>query len=520
MQQISVIIPVYNALEDVKNLLASLEKNFSFNLGQVILINDCSNKETSDFLSIFCQKNTKFRLIINEENLGFVKTCNKGLRIANSEIVVLLNSDTIVPKNFAEKIIKCFKSDKNIGLASPISSSSNAYYINLREGVSIEEMNTRLEARHKRKYPMLPEAEGFCFCIRKEVITSQGYLDEIYGKGYHEEVDYSYRALTNGWKIVLIEDLYVYHKSMASFGNEQREKQLEKNNNVFYSRWEGFRQKYKEKHKIINPVIEIEHEIFNSDKVLVHLHLYYHNQLDYMIKKLKNISGCDWDLYVTYCDYNKISENKILKFKPNAKLIKVDNIGYDILPFIHVLKMVNLDNYASVLKIHTKNYCNDELNFIGINYKGYFWRNSLINALLGSKNRFIKNKNLLKNTPVGMIFDDRFLFPLSKTCPEDSFLLENFKKEHKIKSDYNYFCAGTMFMMKSSILKDFLRFQISEKNFNTQSHTSDSGKFVHVLERIFTILTVEKRCQIYTVKEKAFFNFIQKFKPKKEKFLS
>ena len=168
MQQISVIIPVYNALEDVKNLLASLEKNFSFNLGQVILINDCSNKETSDFLSIFCQKNTKFRLIINEENLGFVKTCNKGLRIANSEIVVLLNSDTIIPKNFAEKIIKCFKSDKNIGLASPISSSSNAYYINLREGVSIEEMNTRLETRHKRKYPILPEAEGFCFCIRKD----------------------------------------------------------------------------------------------------------------------------------------------------------------------------------------------------------------------------------------------------------------------------------------------------------------------------------------------------------------
>ena len=74
MKKISVIVPIYNALEDVETLLKSLVKNFNFNLGQIILINDCSNEETSNFLLEFCQKNLDFKLINNEENLGFIKT--------------------------------------------------------------------------------------------------------------------------------------------------------------------------------------------------------------------------------------------------------------------------------------------------------------------------------------------------------------------------------------------------------------------------------------------------------------
>jgi len=47
-------------------------------------------------------------------------------------------------------------------------------------------------------------------------------------------------------------------------------------------------------------------------KLLVHLHLYYHDQLDNMIEKLKNIQICEWDLYVTTCEYNKDMYEKIL----------------------------------------------------------------------------------------------------------------------------------------------------------------------------------------------------------------
>ena len=508
-KRISIIVPIYNAIDDVKKLLESLSHNFNFNLGEVLLINDCSNNTTTNFLKNYCQKDSKFKLLNNEQNLGFIKTCNKGLKLTDSEIVVLLNSDTIIPQEFAERIVKCFDSDKNIGLASPISSNSNSYYIYQRSRLSLEEMNTRLRAMHICTYPVIPEAEGFCFCIRRKVIYKQGYLDEIYGKGYHEEVDFSYKAITNGWKIVLIDDLYVYHKRQATFGAEEREKLLKQNDRIFYDRWNGLRNEYKRKHNLINPVIQIEKEMFqNVDKklmdydkarkskfpqkrsrILVHLHLYYHDQLDYMIKKLKNINNCDWDLYVTICQENKKSREKLLKFKPDTQILEVENRGYDIWPFIQVLRQVNIDNYDSVLKLHTKNFRKQYVNFIGIKFNGYFWRNCLINALVGSKKIFRDNNDILLNTSAGIIFDDRFLLPLSTRRKEELELLDTLKERTNIHSNYSYFCAGTMFMIKACLLKKIIKSDISRQDFELAGFSTDNEKYAHAIERIFTILT-------------------------------
>ena len=91
-------------------------------------------------------------------------------------------------------------------------------------------------------------------------------------------------------------------------------------------------------------------------RLLVHLHLYYHNQLEYMLQKLANINNCDWDLFVTVCEKNQNSIDKIKSLKPDAKIIKVDNKGYDIWPFLQVLNFVDLKNYDYILKIHTKNF--------------------------------------------------------------------------------------------------------------------------------------------------------------------
>lgn len=56
MRKISVIIPIYNALSDTKNLLKSLLNNFNFDLGIITLINDNSNQTTTKYLRKF-QKN-------------------------------------------------------------------------------------------------------------------------------------------------------------------------------------------------------------------------------------------------------------------------------------------------------------------------------------------------------------------------------------------------------------------------------------------------------------------------------
>lgn len=264
MIKISVIVPVYNALEDVKNCLASLKENFDFPLGEVIVIDDCSGEDTAEWLKLEAVNHpAMLTLRRNEENLGFVKSCNRGIEEARGNIIVLLNSDTLIPKGFCDKILDCFEKDDSIGIASPIASYSGTYFIPCRDADNLESMNRHLdELRSKPKYPTIPTAEGFCFCFRKEISDRTGPLDEAYGKGYNEERDFCFRAVTNGWRCALIDNLYVYHKRHASFGKKERKKQLKENDKIFKERWADLikQEKYEIKHN--NPITELRMQIY------------------------------------------------------------------------------------------------------------------------------------------------------------------------------------------------------------------------------------------------------------------
>ena len=106
MKRISVIIPVFNALHETKSCIKSVLKNFDFNFGDVLIIDDCSNQKTEKYLKNIVKKYPhKLSLIRNNENLGYLKSCNLAVSKADAEIVVLLNSDTEIPAGFADKII-------------------------------------------------------------------------------------------------------------------------------------------------------------------------------------------------------------------------------------------------------------------------------------------------------------------------------------------------------------------------------------------------------------------------------
>lgn len=236
-QSISIIIPVYNAIEDTEKCLKSIEKSNLSSHVEIIIIDDGSENETKKYLRTYTKNKKQFILLENENNLGFVKTCNRGMKIAKGDIVILLNSDTIIPQRFEERIIDCFNSDNTIGIASPLASSSGLWDLPFISGKNYEEMDKHVENTSEKKYPNLLCPEGFCFCIRKDVIKNIGYLDEIFGKGYCEETEYTLRALNVEWRIVLIDNLYIYHKRHASFGTEARRLQIEKNKKILWDRW-------------------------------------------------------------------------------------------------------------------------------------------------------------------------------------------------------------------------------------------------------------------------------------------
>ena len=174
---------------------------------------------------------------------------------------MLLNSDTMIPKGFCSKITACFDSDPLIAVASPIASYSGSYFIPLRDEETLASMNEKIELLHQPAYPDIPTAEGFCLCLRKTALEKYGTLDEVYGKGFNEERDLSFRMTSKSLRCVLIDNLYVYHKRHASFGSAARKQQLEKNDKIFKERWGDLVKQEKNFTKHHNPIDPLRRQI-------------------------------------------------------------------------------------------------------------------------------------------------------------------------------------------------------------------------------------------------------------------
>lgn len=222
-------------------------------------------------------------------------------------------------------------------------------------------------------------------------------------------------------------------------------------------------------------------------KLLVHVHLFYTEQTDYILEKLSNINGCEWDLFVTYCNSDTIDIEKIKSFKPNAAFIKVANRGYDVWPFIQVLRKVELNNYDYIIKLHTKNKYNEWHLVDGIPYINYQWRDILFDTLLLTKKDFIENFNTLINNPkLGMLACKKLSLPCDYgTNDNDIVAMSKLIKSLNLTCNYNKFVAGTMFVVKSSLMQILRDTKISENNFSDCSQTMASYTLAHQLERLF-----------------------------------
>lgn len=232
---VDIIVPVFNALSDVKKCLRSIESNNDGN-ANCIVVNDGSNQETAAWLTDFCQNKTNFSLINNLNNLGYTKSVNVGLKASKADFVILLNSDTIVSRSWIDGLLRCAKSDPRIGIVGPLSNAASwqnvpalfaddkTFAINpLPQGVSVNDMADIVESTSLKRYPSVGFVNGFCFLIKRSVIDAVGFMDELnFPKGYGEENDYCVRVRDAGFTLNISDDTYVYHAKSRSFGHDSR----------------------------------------------------------------------------------------------------------------------------------------------------------------------------------------------------------------------------------------------------------------------------------------------------------
>ena len=202
--KVSIIIPVYNQWEYTYNCLASIKKNTEGINYEIILIDDVSDDETVN-ISKYIENITVVR---NKSNMGFLKNCNHGARLAKGKYIHFLNNDTNVQKNWLSSLLDLIELDEKIGIVG-----SKLVYPDgiLQEAGGIVWKDAsgwnfgRMDDPEKPEYNYVKEVDyisGASIMIKKELWNDIKGFDERYVPAYCEDSDLAFEVRKRGYKVM------------------------------------------------------------------------------------------------------------------------------------------------------------------------------------------------------------------------------------------------------------------------------------------------------------------------------
>jgi GT2 family glycosyltransferase len=239
VRSVEVLIPVHNALSELRECWASLERNGDDRLVRVTFVDDASASDTQIFLEELARNNPRVRVLRSRSNKGYTKSVNRGLKDLVADAIVILNSDTLVTPGALDRLLEGLNSDDNVAAVGPLSNAASWQSIPRLTGEDGQFVINPLPAGHSADdvaahlafespfatRPSVPVLNGFCTVFRTDAVRKIGILDaKHFPKGYGEENDYCARLVDAGYRLLVCEDAYVYHVKSASFGHEVRMK--------------------------------------------------------------------------------------------------------------------------------------------------------------------------------------------------------------------------------------------------------------------------------------------------------
>ena len=191
--------------------------NQNFDDYEVLIIDDYSpDRSVLDYIKSFIKDYRNFNLVENNENLGFVKTCNKGIGLARGDYICLLNNDTEVKSNFVQRNVEIVDADSSIGVLSCIIVDKHGK--NWFSGGSFKSgLNVNLVDDFQGVRTVDWVSGTACF-YRRDVFNKVGLLDEDFFM-YHEDIEFCLRVRSKtDYKVCMFSDKLVTHYLGVSLG--------------------------------------------------------------------------------------------------------------------------------------------------------------------------------------------------------------------------------------------------------------------------------------------------------------
>jgi len=184
------------------------------------------NGSTDGSVALMRECYPQVHLIENERNLGFAGGCNTGLRVAQGDVLFILNQDVFLRSDWLVAMCAAL-ADQTVGVAGCKLLYPDGQTIQHAGGVIRwpravpdhqgygEEDDGRWDEPVDVDY-----VTGAAWGFRRDMLEEVGELDEGYWPGYYEEVDYCFRAREAGLRIVYVPTAEALHVESTTLGKE------------------------------------------------------------------------------------------------------------------------------------------------------------------------------------------------------------------------------------------------------------------------------------------------------------
>lgn len=198
--KVSIVIPTWNGenllRKNLPAVLAALPKDT-----EVIIVDDGSTDGSREYLEGLGRLGksggpVSLKIIFNKKNRGFIYSCNRGVKAAGGEFVVLLNNDVVPRKGFLAPALAHFRDEKVFAVSFNEQQYGWAKMF-WRGGFVEHKVGGRPKKAHISAW-----ASGGSAIYRKSIWEKLDGFDKLYEPFYWEDFDLGYRAWKDGCKII------------------------------------------------------------------------------------------------------------------------------------------------------------------------------------------------------------------------------------------------------------------------------------------------------------------------------
>lgn len=225
--RLSVITPLFNCLAHTQAMVASLRSSIPDWIGyEVILVDDGSTDGTREWLATLGEP---FRVVLNEKNVGFAVSSNRGAAMAKGRILAFLNNDLILAPGWLSPMINALNDlgsegglVGNVQVNTATREVDHAGIVVDRNGKPVHvRMLPGLASRVLVPVRRVEAVTGACMLIRADTWRTLAGFDEGYVNGC-EDVDLCLRARAAGLSNVVVLSSSVLHHVSSSPGRNLR----------------------------------------------------------------------------------------------------------------------------------------------------------------------------------------------------------------------------------------------------------------------------------------------------------